>query len=56
MKLAGYPSGTYTGSEAITVVGSKGNPSEQDAEIVNQTLRGLGLGKIGFGRWRIAHR
>ncbi|HEX4438099.1 MAG TPA: ABC transporter substrate-binding protein [Solirubrobacteraceae bacterium] len=43
MKLAGYPSGRYTGAEAITIVGSKGNPSEQDAEIVNQTLRDLGF-------------
>jgi peptide/nickel transport system substrate-binding protein len=43
MKLAGYPSGKYTGSESITVVGSKGSPAEQDAEIVNQTLKNLGF-------------
>ncbi len=43
MKLAGYPSGKYTGSEQVTVVGSKGNPAEQDAEIVNQTLKNLGF-------------
>jgi peptide/nickel transport system substrate-binding protein len=43
MKLAGYPSGKYTGGEAITVVGSKGSPAEQDAEIVNQTLKNLGF-------------
>jgi len=43
MKLAGYPSGKYTGSETITVVGSKGSPGEQDAEIVNQTLKNLGF-------------
>ncbi len=43
MKLAGYPSGKYTGSEAVTTVGSKGNPAEQDAEIVNQTLKNLGF-------------
>ena len=43
IKLAGYESGKYTGGETITVVGSRGNPSEQDAEIVNQTLKNLGF-------------
>jgi peptide/nickel transport system substrate-binding protein len=43
IKLAGYPSGKYTGGEQITVVGAKGNPTEQDAEIVNQTLKNLGF-------------
>jgi peptide/nickel transport system substrate-binding protein len=43
MKLAGYPSGKYTGGETITVVGSTGNPQEQDAEIVEQTLKSLGF-------------
>jgi len=43
MKLAGYPSGKYTGSETVTVVGAKGAPAEQDAEIVNSTLKGLGF-------------
>ncbi len=43
MKLAGYPSGKYTGHETVTVVGSKGSPAEQDAEIVNQTLKNLGF-------------
>ncbi len=43
MKLAGYPSGKYTGGEQITVVGAKGNPLEQDAEIVNDTLKELGF-------------
>ncbi len=43
MKLAGYPSGKYTGSETVTVVGSKGSPGEQDAEIVNETLKNLGF-------------
>jgi peptide/nickel transport system substrate-binding protein len=43
IKLAGYPSGKYTGGEQITVVGSKGNPLEQDAEIVNNTLKELGF-------------
>ncbi len=43
MKLAGYPSGKYTGNETVTIVGAKGNPAEQDAEIVNQTLKNLGF-------------
>ena len=43
MKLAGYPSGKYTGGETIEIVGAKGNPAEQDAEIVNQTLKNLGF-------------
>ncbi len=43
VKLAGYPSGKYTGGKTIEVVGSRGNPSEQDAEIVNQTLKNLGF-------------
>ena len=43
MKLAGYPSGKYTGGKTVTVVGAKGNPAEQDAEIVNSTLKNLGF-------------
>jgi peptide/nickel transport system substrate-binding protein len=43
MKLAGYPGGKYTGGKTIQVVGAKGNPAEQDAEIVNQTLKNLGF-------------
>ena len=43
IKLAGYPSGKYTGGETITIVGAKGDPAEQDAEIVNQTLKNLGF-------------
>ncbi len=43
IKLAGYPSGKYTGGETLTIVGAKGNPAEQDAEIVNQTLKNLGF-------------
>jgi peptide/nickel transport system substrate-binding protein len=42
MKLAGYANGKYSGPE-ITVVGAKGSPQEQDAEIVNSTLKGLGF-------------
>jgi peptide/nickel transport system substrate-binding protein len=43
MKLAGYPSGKYTGGETVTIVGSTGNPQEPDAEIVAQTLKNLGF-------------
>jgi peptide/nickel transport system substrate-binding protein len=43
IKLAGYPSGKYTGGKTIQVVGAKGNPTEQDAEIVNQTLKNMGF-------------
>jgi peptide/nickel transport system substrate-binding protein len=43
IKLAGYPSGKFTGTEPITVVGSTGSPGEQDAEIVEQTLKNLGF-------------
>jgi peptide/nickel transport system substrate-binding protein len=43
IRLAGYPSGKYTGGKPIRIVGAKGNPAEQDAEIVNQTLRNLGF-------------
>ena len=42
MKKAGYPSGRYAG-KPITIVGSTGNPADQDAEIVNQTLQNLGF-------------
>jgi peptide/nickel transport system substrate-binding protein len=43
MKLAGYPSGKYTGSKTLQVVGSNESPSAGDAEIVNQTLKNLGF-------------
>jgi peptide/nickel transport system substrate-binding protein len=43
MKLAGYPSGRYTGSKTLQVVGSNGSPNTEDAEIVNQTLKNLGF-------------
>jgi peptide/nickel transport system substrate-binding protein len=42
MKLAGYASGKYSGPP-ITVVGAKSSPEEQDAEIVNSTLKSLGF-------------
>jgi peptide/nickel transport system substrate-binding protein len=43
IRAAGYPSGKYTGGKTVTIVGAKGNPAEQDAEIVNQTLKNLGF-------------
>jgi peptide/nickel transport system substrate-binding protein len=43
MKAAGYPSGKYTGSATLQVVGSTGNPASQDAEIANQALKSLGF-------------
>jgi peptide/nickel transport system substrate-binding protein len=41
MKLAGFPSGKYTGNETIQIVGSNDVP--QAPEIVQQTLRNLGF-------------
>jgi peptide/nickel transport system substrate-binding protein len=43
MKLAGYPSGKYTGSEVVQVVGSTGAPAPEDAQIANQALIQLGF-------------
>jgi peptide/nickel transport system substrate-binding protein len=43
MKQAGYPTGKYTGSKTLQIVGSTGDPAPQDAEIANQTLKNLGF-------------
>ncbi|HWX44515.1 MAG TPA: ABC transporter substrate-binding protein [Solirubrobacteraceae bacterium] len=43
MKLAGYPSGKYTGGKTLQVVGATGEPEEGAAQIVNQTLQNLGF-------------
>ncbi|MGA2319938.1 MAG: ABC transporter substrate-binding protein [Solirubrobacteraceae bacterium] len=43
MKLAGYPSGKYTGSATLQVVGSTGDPASEDAEIANEALKNLGF-------------
>ncbi|HEY5343035.1 MAG TPA: ABC transporter substrate-binding protein [Solirubrobacteraceae bacterium] len=43
MRLAGYPSGKYTGGKTLQIVGSNESPSSEDAEIVNQTLKNLGF-------------
>jgi peptide/nickel transport system substrate-binding protein len=43
IKLAGFPSGKYTGGKTITIVGQSNPPGKEDAEIVNQTLKNLGF-------------
>ncbi len=43
MRLAGYPSGKYTGQHTLLIVGATGSPEAEDAEIVDQTLRNLGF-------------
>jgi peptide/nickel transport system substrate-binding protein len=43
IKLAGYPSGKYTGTKPLLIVGSSDSPEKEDAEIVNQTLQNLGF-------------
>jgi peptide/nickel transport system substrate-binding protein len=43
MKLAGYPSGKYTGGGVLKVVGSTGSPAAEDAAIVNHALQSLGF-------------
>ncbi len=43
IKLAGYPSGKYTGGQVVDIVGATGSPTQQDAEIVDQTLKNLGF-------------
>ncbi len=43
LRLAGYPSGRYTGGKTIQIVGATGSPNSTDAELVNQTLKNLGF-------------
>jgi peptide/nickel transport system substrate-binding protein len=43
MHLAGYPSGSYTGSTTLQVVGATGSPESEDAEIANHALESLGF-------------
>jgi peptide/nickel transport system substrate-binding protein len=43
IKLAGYPSGKYTGGQTVQVVGSTGEPQEAMAQVTNQTLLSLGF-------------
>jgi peptide/nickel transport system substrate-binding protein len=43
MKLGGYPTGKYTGHETVTIVASTGDPFEQQAQLVQATLKNLGF-------------
>jgi peptide/nickel transport system substrate-binding protein len=43
MKLAGYPSGKYTGSYVVKVVGSTGDPAPKTAAILNHAIQSLGF-------------
>ena len=43
MKLAGYPSGKYTGSATVKIVGSTGDPTDKDAALVDSAVRSLGF-------------
>ncbi len=43
MKAAGYPSGKYTGSTTVKVVGSTGDPADKTAAILNQAVQSLGF-------------
>jgi peptide/nickel transport system substrate-binding protein len=43
IKLAGYPSGKYTGGKTLTVVGESNPPGKEDGEIFDQTLKSLGF-------------
>jgi peptide/nickel transport system substrate-binding protein len=43
MKLAGYPSGKYTGTAVVKVVGSTGDPADKTAAVVNHAIQSLGF-------------
>lgn len=43
MVAAGYSDGRYTGTETIDVVGDSGDPSDKDAQLVDEALRSLGF-------------
>ncbi len=43
MKLAGYPSGKYTGSAAVTIVGSNADPGPQEMQVVQNGMAALGF-------------
>jgi peptide/nickel transport system substrate-binding protein len=43
MKLAGYPSGQYTGGHLVTIVGSTGDPHDKIAAIVDHAVQSLGF-------------
>jgi peptide/nickel transport system substrate-binding protein len=43
MKLAGYPSGKYTGTENVLIVGSNADPGPKEMQIVQAGLQALGF-------------
>ena len=43
MKLAGYPSGKYTGNTTVKVVGSTGDPADKTSAILNHAIQSLGF-------------
>ncbi len=43
MKAAGYPSGKYTGSAVVKVVGSTGDPADKTSAVVNHAVQSLGF-------------
>ena len=43
MKLAGYPSGKYTGNYTVKVVGATGDPAPKTDAIVNNAIQSLGF-------------
>ncbi len=43
MKLAGYSTGKYSGTETVQLVGATGAPEAEVAQIVDQTLKNLGF-------------
>jgi peptide/nickel transport system substrate-binding protein len=43
MKLAGYPSGKYTGKENVLIVGSNSDPGPKEMQIVQAGLQALGF-------------
>jgi len=43
MKLAGYPSGKYTGNAIVKVVGATGDPADKTAAVLNNAIQSLGF-------------
>ena len=43
MKLAGYPSGKYTGKENVLIVGSNADPGPKEMQVVQAGLQALGF-------------
>lgn len=43
MKAAGYPSGKYSGSAIVKIVGSTGDPADKTSAVVNHAVQSLGF-------------